>query len=89
MDARFRIWVGRFEELAKRGREVELKALLAMLFKELGHPVEDESSSHPNGKRSRHKEFTPAELAEIEERKKEVQKGWSLDEHERRKHNIV
>lgn len=89
MDARFRIWAGRFEELTKRGREVELKALLAMLFKELGHPVVDEDSRHPNSKLSREKEFTPAQLAEIELRKKEVQKGWSPEEYEHRRNNIV
>ena len=89
MDARFRIWAGRFEEITKRGREIELKALLAKLFAELGHPVGDGESSHPNSKRSREKEFTPQQLAEIEQRKREVQKGWSPEEHEFRRKNIV
>ena len=89
MDAKFRIWVGRFEDLTKRGREVELKALLAKLFAELGHPVVDEESKHPNGKRSREREFTPEQLAKIEERKREVQKGWSPEEYEHRRNNIV
>lgn len=89
MDARFRLWAGRFEELCKKGREVELKALLAMLFTEFGCPVEEQVNQHPNSKRSREQEFTPEQLAEIELRKKQVQKGWSPEEHEHRRNNIV
>lgn len=88
-DTRFRIWAGRFEDLTKKGREVELRALLAKLFAELGHPIESGESKHPNSKRSREREFTPEELAEIEQRKREVQKGWSPEEHEFRRNNIV
>lgn len=90
MNAKFRVWSARFQELVPAKRRIEMEALLAILFKDLGRPVEEENvSHHPNAKRSREKEFSPEELAEIELRKQEVRRGWSPEDYEFRRNNIV
>jgi len=83
MNARFRVWAGRLEEMVKPSRHIELRAVLAQLFTDLGHPVGDESPKHPNAKKVHG--FSPEELEEIERRKAEVRAGWSAEEREERK----
>lgn len=83
MNAKFRVWAGRLEEMVKPSRHVELRAVLAQMFADLGHPVGEETSKHPNARKRQ--EFTAQELEGIERRKAEVRAGWSPAEREERK----
>lgn len=89
MNVKFRMWSARFQELVPAKRKVELEALLAMLFKDLGHSIEEEGKAHPNRKRSEDKEFSPEELEEIEKRKAEVRAGWTPVDFEQRRTKVV
>lgn len=83
MNMKFRVWAGRLEEMVNPSRHIELRAVLAQLFTDLGHKVEEETSKHPNARKRQ--EFTEEELEEIERRKAEVRAGWSPAEREERK----
>ena len=88
-DPKFRLYAGRIMDLVPRHREVECLALLAKMLSAFGVSVTESTSSHPNSKRSRTKEFTPEELAEIEKRKAKIQAGWTPAEEENRKKGIT
>jgi hypothetical protein len=88
MNMKFRIWSAKFQELVPAHRRVEMEAMMALLFKDLGHSVEEEVKKHPNSRRS-DREFSPEEMAEIERRKAEVRAGWTPADFEERKTKIV
>jgi hypothetical protein len=88
MNMKFRIWSAKFQELVPAKRRIEMEAMMALLFKDLGHPVEEEVKKHPNSRRS-DREFSPEEMAEIERRKAEVRAGWTPADFEERKTKIV
>ena len=88
MKMKFRMLSARLQEIVPAGRNVEMEALLAMLFKDLGHSIEEEVKKHPNSRRS-DREFSPEEMAEIERRKAEVRAGWTPADFEERKTKIV
>ena len=88
MNMKFRIWSAKFQELVPAKRRIEMEAMMALLFKDLGHPVEEEVNKHPNSRRS-DREFSPEEMAEIERRKAEVRAGWTPADFEERKTKVV
>jgi len=88
-DPKFRLYAGRIMDLVPRHREIECLALLAKMLSAYGVNITESTSKHPNSKRSRNKEFTPEELAEIEKRKAEIQAGWTPADFENRKNGIT
>ena len=88
MNVKFRLWSAKFQELVPATRRIEMEALMALLFKDLGYPVEEEVKKHPNS-RWADREFSPEERAEIEQRKAEVRAGWTPADYEERKSRIV
>ena len=89
MNTTFRFYASQITDLVPRARHVECLALLAKMLKAHGVNLGDEENQHPNSKRSRDRDFTPEERAEIEQRKAEVRAGWTPADYEERKSRIV